>query len=172
VIEIKLLSTLALSIKKLDGLSKVPSFSSKYSNDALNILNNMIKSLKDEDALKTYLSSIIYKIELTTKAKYIPISENYVFYSITKGTPTFSSSLVTTDEARLSLEQLKPMSNTEKGGVYLITHLKTQKVYIGSAINFVARFKQHKTNSLKQHRGGNSKFYSFVKDNGGWSEFI
>jgi len=56
-------------------------------------------------------------------------------------------------------------------GVYIFIHKQTKKIYIGSAINFENRFKAHQINSIRPKRGGNNNFYSFVKNNGGWSAF-
>ena len=56
-------------------------------------------------------------------------------------------------------------------GVYLFMHKDSVSFYIGSAISFYSRFKSHLINSTRVSRGGNSKFYKFVKYNGDWSNF-
>lgn len=146
----------------------------------------MIKSLKDADPLKLYLSKILPKIELATKANCLPISaeKDHVYTSFTPtGTLAFpldsypillnnSPASTPLSDKEAKLKTTTSLIKEERGGVYLILHPKTNMIYIGSAINFIARFKQHKSNSTKPLRGGKNKFYSFVLENGGWSEFI
>ena len=53
-------------------------------------------------------------------------------------------------------------------GVYVLSNKENNKFYVGSASSLSTRFKQHILNSSRPYRGGNNKFYSFVKENGGW----
>jgi len=55
-------------------------------------------------------------------------------------------------------------------GVYKLYHIKQNWFYIGSASSLGTRFKQHVINSSRSYRGGNSKLYTFVKENGGWDQ--
>lgn len=57
-------------------------------------------------------------------------------------------------------------------GIYAFYLVESGKFYIGSSLSFASRFKQHLFNSTRPNRGANNKFYSFVKNNGGWASFI
>ena len=54
--------------------------------------------------------------------------------------------------------------------VYILYHKEQNCFYIGSASSLRDRFKQHVINSSRPYRGGNSKLYTFVKENGGWDQ--
>ena|ERR1700749_1183300 len=62
-----------------------------------------------------------------------------------------------------------PINYNNLSGVYLFVCITTKAFYIGSALNFVIRFKQHlsKTNIESTKH----KLYSHVNNNGGWPNF-
>lgn len=60
------------------------------------------------------------------------------------------------------------VTDYSKGKVYKITHDRLSDVYIGSTVNLLSkRMAVHRYTSTKK----GSKFYDFVKGNGGWDGF-
>lgn len=66
---------------------------------------------------------------------------------------------------------VSPATYTSQAGVYVFTCIATGVFYIGSALCLNSRFKSHITNSSRPDRGGDSKFYRYVRAIGGWSAF-
>lgn len=54
--------------------------------------------------------------------------------------------------------------------MYILYHIQTNYFYIGSASSIGSRFRQHVINSSRPYRGGNSKMYTYIKNNGGWGQ--
>lgn len=54
--------------------------------------------------------------------------------------------------------------------MYILYHIQTNYFYIGSASSIGSRLRQHVLNSSRPYRGGNSKLYTYIKNNGGWGK--
>lgn len=119
----------------------------------------MVTSLSDSSKVKIYLQK-----ECSYMLKYL------------KGnTGIYMDADFPITEYQVDLASLDGMKKVSKysgiGGVYLFSHKEQNDFYIGSAIDFYTRFKSHQTNSIRPNRGGNSKFYRYLRENGNWSSF-
>jgi hypothetical protein len=85
------------------------------------------------------------------------VSTNYIFSDKTDG---YARNLknINTKETNNHPRNLAGMS-----GCYLFTNIVTNQQYIGSSIDLYNRFKSHKINSIRPHRGGNTPLYKSVK---------
>ncbi len=115
----------------------------------------MAKSLPIDDHLRVYFINSLSSIKQKLEEPFFKFpNESYCGYWLTNNENTGPSKLMNVS------------------GIYAFYHVKSGKFYIGSSLSFASRFKQHFCNSTRPIRGGNNKFYSFVKNNGGWPSFI
>ena len=131
----------------------------------------MIDHLPVNDEFKTYLISIYPNLEILIKGQedFITFRDHLDLQQI-ETCEVNSLKLLPIKRSTSKKEMFQTYVST--GGIYLIIHPLTNFIYIGSAMNFSARLNQHLMNSIRPLRGGNNKFYTYVKTNGGWSNFF
>lgn len=92
----------------------------------------------------------------------------------------FSDTTVLTGTSASTLSSYSVQSTNKEGhpskyfgaaGVYVFECISTGAQYVGSAIGLYNRYSAHITNSGRPDRGGNSSFYQYVRQSGGWTNF-
>ena len=119
----------------------------------MDVLLKMAHSLSDTDPLKQYLLLVITDLKFK-------LDKPLEIHKRVGDLP--DNNILIKDFSNIPAELINV------SGVYVLYHKEKHYFYIGSASSLSTRFKQHILNSSRSYRGGNSKLYSFVKENGGW----
>lgn len=119
----------------------------------------MANSLLDGDPLKQYLLETIEQLKNKLNS---PLDINK---EVTK-----QDNCLVQDKNIVTDFHKIPTNLVNVSGVYILYQIQTNCFYIGSASSIGSRLRQHVINSSRPYRGGNSKLYTYIKNNGGWGK--
>lgn len=139
--------------------NRIPWSNTVYNKKALNVLSKMANNLLDGDPLKQYLLETIEQLKNKLNS---PLD-------IHKEVTQQDNCLVQDKNIVTDFHKI-PTNLVNVSGVYILYHIQTNCFYIGSASSIGSRLRQHVVNSSRPYRGGNSKLYTYVKNNGGWGK--
>lgn len=134
-------------------------------NEKRKEIQNLIKQFKeDEEARK---EKDFYRIELSLAAK--DDIEKLKTVAAQLNNPTTLCKLIWKEYIENAFNRMCGRvlgSNSDKGGIYKITNIKNQMVYIGQTVHFKNRFRQHCKRGIHADTITNNKLYEAMWEEG------
>lgn len=122
------------------------------------VLNDMFNSLDSDSPLKKFLRDHCSHL----------LDLDFNDPTVVTGS---SATTLTSHSVKGGKDKGHPAKYFGLAGVYVFQCSTTGAQYIGSAIGLYIRYKAHMVNSTRPNRGGNSSFYQYVRQAGGWTNF-